>query len=83
MTCVSAETETELKAASREYVRTDERMRKVRERLRDAIVAERREGTSVADIVDISPYRRGRVTDILDGAGLVEKKPKADTPADS
>lgn len=82
MTCVSEETRAELKAATREYVLLQRRSRDNRARLRAAIVAEKKEGTSVALIVDDSPYRRGRVTAILDDAGLVEKKPRdSDEPA--
>lgn len=80
MKCMSAETRAELVAASRAYEReadrTDRRMTAVRERLHQAIIAEKREGTSVADIEDVAPYRRGHVTRILDSAGLVKKKPK-------
>jgi hypothetical protein len=83
MTCVSEETMSELRVASREFSRIEERLRPARTRLHAAIIAERREGTSVADIVDISPYRRGRVTDILDQAGLVQKKTKPDETADA
>lgn len=74
MMCVSAETRDELIAASRAYVRDQARLDKTRERLHAAIVAERSEGAKVSEIEDIVPYRRGRVTGILDSAGLVEKK---------
>jgi hypothetical protein len=80
MTCVSDETKAELEAASREYVRLlgrdgrGGRAAEVRKRLRAAIVAHRSDGAKVSDIEDIAPYRRGRITTILDDAGLVEKK---------
>jgi hypothetical protein len=75
MMLVSDATEAELRAASREYVRVvKERTPQVRARLRAAIVAHRADGAKVSDIEDIAPYRRGRITSILDDAGLVEKK---------
>jgi hypothetical protein len=74
MICVSDQTRAELIAASRAYERETRRVSAARARLYAAIIAERREGVSVADIEDITPYRRGQVTRILDAAGLVDKK---------
>jgi hypothetical protein len=83
MTCVSDATERELKAASRAYERETKRAEATRKRLHAAIIEHRRDGAQVSDIEDIAPYRRGRITAILDAAGLVEKKPKKDAPAQS
>jgi hypothetical protein len=77
MMCVSAETRAELIAASRAYEREMQRTARTRERLHAAIIAEKREGVKVSDIEDIVPYRRGRVTSILEAAGLTEKRKSA------
>lgn len=74
MGCVSRETRAELIAASRAFERDRKRMTATRSRLHAAIIAEKREGAKISEIEDIVPYRRGRVTGILDAAGLVEKK---------
>jgi hypothetical protein len=71
---VSDATRAELIAASRAYLREMDRMKTIRRRLHDAIIAEKREGAKVSEIEDIAPYRRGQVTRILDAVGLVEKK---------
>ena len=81
MACVSEQTRAELTAASRAFVRERDRLKAARARLHAAIIAEKREGSTVSSIEDIAPYRRGQVTRILDGAGLVEKK--ATGPAES
>lgn len=78
MICVSDETRAELIAASRAYERDQGRIKSSRERLHAAIIAERREGVKVSAIEDIAPYRRGRVTSILEAAGLTEKRKPAD-----
>jgi hypothetical protein len=80
MMFVSEETRAELVAASRAYEREMGRIKATRKRLHAAIIAERREGTKVSTIEDIAPYRRGRVTSILEAAGLTEKRAK---PAES
>jgi hypothetical protein len=80
MMCVSDATEAELRAASREYVRLlgrdgrGGRAAAVRSRLRAAIIAHKADGAKVSDIEDIAPYRRGRITTILEAAGLTEKR---------
>jgi hypothetical protein len=74
MVCVSQETQDELAAASRAYRQQEKRSEAVRARLHAAIIAEKREGTSVRNITDRSPYQRGRVTTILEDAGLTEKR---------
>ena len=73
---VSDETERELRDASRVFVRLDDGLDKARVRLHAAIIAHKRDGAKVSDIEDIAPYRRGRITAILDKVGLVEKKAK-------
>ena len=73
---VSDETERELREATRAFVRFDDGLDKARARLHAAIIAHKRDGASVSAIEDIAPYRRGRITAILDKVGLVEKKPK-------
>jgi hypothetical protein len=72
---VSEETRAELIAATRAYRQQEKRSEAVRARLHAAIIAEKQAGESVSDITDIAPYRRGRVTSILKGAGLTEKRP--------
>lgn len=79
MECVSAETERELREANRAFVRSESNTKQARARLAAAIIEHKRDGASVASIEDMVTYRRGRITAILDGAGLVEKKTK---PAD-
>lgn len=71
---VSEETRAELIAAARAYRQQEKRSAAVRARLHAAIVAERKEGTKVSEIEDIAPYRRGRVTTVLEAAGLTEKR---------
>ena len=83
MTCVSEETKAELIAASRAYERETKRAADTRKRLHEAIISHKRDGAKVSEIEDIAPYRRGRITAILDDAGLVEKKPKKDAPEQS
>jgi hypothetical protein len=76
--------EAELQAASRQFTRADDHIRKSRSRLREAIIRFKRAGASVAQIEDIAPYRRGRITAILDTVGLVKKKAQGgahDAPA--
>jgi hypothetical protein len=74
MICVSKETRDELVAASRAYAQHEKRTKALRDRLHAAIIAEKKEGTSVSEITDLAPYRRGRVTTILGDAGLTEKR---------
>jgi hypothetical protein len=81
MTCVSDLTERELRAASRQFALEEKRLKRTRERLHSAIIEHRRDGAKVADIEDIAPYRRGRITSILKAAGLVEDRKPPDASA--
>jgi hypothetical protein len=76
MDCVSAETEARLTRASRAYARLRDQMGAARLELAAAIIAERREGTTIEDITAVVPYRQTHVNRILAEAGLTEKRPR-------
>jgi hypothetical protein len=77
MECVSAETEARLAKANRSFVRLRDQAEQARRELAEAIVAERREGTTIEDITAKVTYRQTHVNRILEAAGLTEKRPRA------
>ena len=71
--CVSETTRARLIRATRDY----NRFKGIREEVAEAIVEERREGTTIEDIARLSPYKQTQVNRILKKAGLVEDRKAA------
>jgi len=74
MEFMSDETRRRLQRASRAYERARSQLEAARDELRDAIVAERKDGGLIEDITAAVPYRQTQVNRILEAAGLTEKR---------
>ncbi len=79
MDLVSDETRTRLLRASRVFSRLKPQMDAARTELREAIIAERKEGVLIEDITALVPYRQTQVNRILEAAGLTEKRPRRES----
>lgn len=74
MDFVSDETRARMQQADRTFTRIEAQLKAARAELRDAIIAERKEGTLIEDITAMVHYRQTQVNRILETAGLTEKR---------